>query len=59
MAQKISTARAKEVNGARTGDPMFKPVAIPAVIAAMQMKKAPQTRAYELPAILRKEAQIG
>jgi hypothetical protein len=39
--------------------PCSKPVAIPAVIAAMQMKKAPQTRAYELPAILRKEAQIG
>ena len=39
----------------------FKPVAIPAVIAAVQMQKAAAvpTRTYELPAILRKEAQLG
>lgn len=39
----------------------FKPVGIAAVVAAAEMAKrtAPQTRRIELPAILRKEAQLG
>ncbi len=58
MAQKFKNESAAPGTAKHGG---FKPVAIPAVIAAVQMQKsAPAAmRSYELPAILRKEALVG
>jgi hypothetical protein len=58
MGQKVKSESAAHGTAKHGG---FKPVAIPAVIAAVQMQKSAPVpmRSYELPAILRKEALGG